>query len=347
VSRGLGFRSSLVLFVLINLAWLGLVALWVYYSVNNYQTIRKISLNFQFGPEGVGPPWIVWFGAGVLMLFLLLGIIVIYTFYRKQAGLNLLQQNFISSVTHELKSPLASLQLYLETLALRDPSPADRQTFLRRMQEETERLSALIHNILLVSQLQRSRLPYCFEWIRLDERILQHLEEKKRRHGWKDDQLVLDVARGVRARVDWDNLQVALDNIVENAVRYSPDGFWLKVKLVVEGKRCVLSFQDKGVGIPRDQLGKIFRMFHRAVGAKERVLRGTGIGLYIASSIVRAHGGSIFTRSEGPGKGATFVVQLPLAGPSPRSWRRPDLWFASAPHPSHERTESENPPCGG
>ena len=128
MQRGFGSRSSLILFVLINIAWAGLVALWVYHSINNYQTIQRISTRFSFGPAGVGPPWVALFGAGILMLFLLLGIIVIYITYRKQAALNLVHQNFISSVTHELRSPLASLQLYLETLVLRDPEEGLRKT---------------------------------------------------------------------------------------------------------------------------------------------------------------------------------------------------------------------------
>ena len=347
MQRGVGFRSSLVFFILINIAWLGLVALWVFYSINNYQIIRRISLNFQFGPAGMGPPWIVWFGAGILMLFLLLGIIVIYTYYRKQAALNLLHQNFISSVTHELKSPLASLQLYLETLVIRDPAEKDRRAFLQRMQEDTERLSTLIHNILMVSQLDRFKVQYSFERISLDEQLVQYLQQKKRKHGWQEDQLVLDIVPDVRIRVDWENLKVALDNVVENAIRYSPDRFWLKVALQVEGNSCVLSFEDRGVGIPREHQGKIFRIFHRVGGQRDRVVQGTGLGLYIANSIVEAHGGRILPRSEGPGKGTTFLIRLPLRGPSSKSWRRPEFWFSSLPFRGIERGADKNSSGGG
>ncbi|MEW6439588.1 MAG: ATP-binding protein [bacterium] len=348
MQRVLGFRSSLIFFVLINIAWLGLVALWIYYSVNNYQIIRRISLNFQFGPAGMGPPWIVWFGAGILMLFLLLGIIVIYTYYRKQAGLNLLHQNFISSVTHELKSPLASLQLYLETLALRDPPAPDRTAFLQRMQEDTERLSTLIHNILLVSQLQRLKIEYAFEWTPLDERLASYLEEKKRKHGWEAAQLIVRLSPGVRVRLDWDNFKVALDNVVENAIRYSPDRFWLKVGLQVEGEACVLSFEDKGVGIPREEQGNIFRIFYR-IGRRppDRVVQGTGLGLYIANSIVQAHGGKIQLRSDGADKGTTFFIRLPLSGVPPKHRQRPEFWMPSLPFRSHERAQHKNSPRGG
>ena len=347
MQRGVGFRSSLILFILINLAWLGLVALWVFYSINNYQIIRRISLNFQFGPAGVGPPWIVWFGAGILMLFLLLGIIVIYTYYRKQAALNLLHQNFISSVTHELKSPLASLQLYLETLMIRDPAQKDRKAFLQRMQEDTDRLSTLILNILLVSQLERFKVQYSFERISLGEQLIQYLQQKKRKYGWQEDQFFVDIVPDVKVRVDWENLRVALDNVVDNAIRYSPDGFWLKVALHVEGNSCVLSFQDRGVGIAREHQGKIFRIFHRGGGQMDKVVGGTGLGLYIAKSIVQAHGGRITPRSEGPGKGTTFLIRLPLSGPSSKSWRRPEFWFSSLPFRGIERGANKNPASGG
>ena len=253
MQRGSGERSSLIVFVLINIAWLGLVALWVYYSVNNYQTIQRISLRFQFGPSGVGPPWVALFGAGILMLFLLLGIIMIYTYYRKQAALNLIQQNFISSVTHELRSPLASVQLYLETILFRDPEEKVRKEFLGRMQEETERLSGLIHNILWVSRIQRMKIDYGFDWMDFSDQIEVYLQEKQKKYGWQPQELITEIEAGIRMRCDWENIKIALDNLIENALRYSPSGFWLKVTLKRAGERCVLHVQDRGVGIPKQE----------------------------------------------------------------------------------------------
>lgn len=326
MQRGLGSRSSLVLFVLINIAWLGLVALWVYYSVNNYQTIKRISLRLQFGPSGVGAPWVALFGAGILMLFLLLGIIVIYVYYRKQAALNLVHQNFISSVTHELRSPLASLQLYLETLVLRNPEEGIRKEFLGRMQEETERLSALIQNILWVSRIQRFKIDVAFDWVPLSERLTAYLEEKRSKHGWREGELVLDIEPEVRARCDWENLKIALDNLIENAIRYSPAGFWLKVSLRRSGERCRLSFQDRGVGIPKAAQKQIFKMFYRAGREMTRSVKGTGLGLYIVKNVVTAHGGKIAVRSEGKrGRGTTFVLDLPRGGPRSSRFRTRDL----------------------
>ena len=324
--RGFEARSSLVVFVLINIAWLGLVALWIYYSINNYQMIRSFSLRFQFGPAGVGPPWIVLFGAGILMLFLLLGIFVIYTYYRKQAALNLVHQNFISSVTHELRSPLSSLQLYLETLLIRNPEDALRREFLGRMQEETERLSALIQNILWVSRVQRLKIEYAFDEVPLSERLETYLEEKKKKHGWKADELITKVEPGVRIRCDWENLKIAMDNLIENALRYSPTGFWLMVTLHREGDRCLLMFQDRGVGIPKTYQNHVFKMFYRAGDEMTRTVKGTGLGLYIVKNIISAHGGRISIRSEGKkGLGATFILELPLSGPRASRLRRMNL----------------------
>jgi signal transduction histidine kinase len=326
VRRGFEARSSLVVFVLINIAWLGLVALWVYYSINNYQLIRSFSLRFQFGSAGVGPPWIVLFGAGILMLFLLLGIIVIYTYYRKQAALNLVHQNFISSVTHELRSPLASLQLYLETLLIRDPEEALRKEFLGRMQEETERLSVLIQNILWVSRVQRLKIEYAFDEGPMSERLEAYLEEKRKKHGWKADELIARVEPGVRIRCDWENVKIAMDNLIENAFRYSPSGFWLTVTLKREGDRCLLVFQDRGVGIPKVNQKHVFKMFYRAGDEMTRMVKGTGLGLYIVQNIIKAHGGRALVRSEGKkGLGSTFILDLPLNGPRASRLRRMNL----------------------
>jgi signal transduction histidine kinase len=260
------------------------------------------------------------------MLFLLLGIIMIYIYYRKQAALNLVHQNFISSVTHELRSPLASLQLYLETLVFRDPEAGLRKEFLGRMQEETERLSALIQNILWVSRIQRFKIDYAFDWVPLSTRLADYLEEKQAKHSWQEEELVLDLESGVSVRCDWENLKIALDNLIENAIRYSPSGFWLKVSLKQSGERCKLSIQDRGVGIPMPAQKRVFKMFYRAGREMTRTVKGTGLGLYIVKNVVTAHGGKISIRSEGKrGQGTTFIMDLPRSGPRPSRLRSRDL----------------------
>ncbi len=328
MQKGVGSRSSLIVFVLINIAWLGLVALWVYYSVNNYQTIQRISLRFQFGPTGVGPPWVALFGAGILMLFLLLGIIMIYTYYRKQAALNLIQQNFISSVTHELRSPLASVQLYLETLLYRDPEEAVRKEFLGRMQEETERLGSLIQNILWVSRVQRFNIEYAFDWIPLSEHLKVYLEEKQKKYGWQPQELIVSIEDNIDMCCDWENIKIVMDNLIENTIRYSPAGFWLKVMLKRSGERCIMLFQDRGVGISMPDQKHVFKMFYRVGDEMTRTVKGTGLGLYIVENIVKAHGGKITVRSEGTGgKGTAFILDFPRNGPHTSRIRDAKLLF--------------------
>ena len=266
------------------------------------------------------------FGGGILMLFLLLGIIVIYVYYRKQAALNLVHQNFISSVTHELRSPLASLQLYLETLAFRNPEEGIRKEFLGRMQEETERLSALIQNILWVSRIQRFKIDYAFEWVPLSERLTEYLQDKRTKHGWQREELLHDIEPDVSVRCDWDNLKIALDNLVENAIRYSPSGFWLKVSLNQFGGRCRMLFEDRGVGIPKSAQKQVFKMFYRAGREMTRTVKGTGLGLYVVKNVVNAHGGKISVRSEGKGgQGTTFILDIPRKGPHSSRSRTRDL----------------------
>jgi signal transduction histidine kinase len=221
---------------------------------------------------------------------------------------------------------LASLQLYLETLVLRDPEEGLRKEFLGRMQEETERLSALIQNILWVSRIQRFKIDYAFAWVPLSTRLVAYLEEKKAKYGWREEELVKDLEADVSVRCDWDNLTIAMDNLIENAVRYSPSGFWLKVSLKQSGERSRLTFEDRGVGIPKRAQKRVFKMFQRVGREMTSPVKGTGLGLYIVKNVVAAHGGKVSVRSEGKGgQGTTFILDLPQSGPRASGVRTRDL----------------------
>ncbi|MBW2092497.1 MAG: hypothetical protein JRI34_10310, partial [Deltaproteobacteria bacterium] len=145
-----------LIFVALQVAWFLFLGLWIVWYVHN--ELRIAALTRQLGLRDISGGWLLLVGGSILMLMILLGITFLFVYQTREARFNRLQQNFISSITHELKSPLASIQLYLETLNLRNPSPEEAREFIQFMLTDTERLSHLIDNILVTSRIRRRKL---------------------------------------------------------------------------------------------------------------------------------------------------------------------------------------------
>ena len=240
------------------------------------------------------------------------GVYVIFLYWRHQSALYEQQRSYISQVTHELKTPLASIQLHLETIRLRKPSQDKLERFLDTMLADTERLNHQINNILMAARLERRIQGTQHPVIDLSALVRRFMEQKRDKLP-EGGSIILDIEDGVQVAADAEKLETALRNLFENAVLYSPASPEIRVSLRREGKNCLVTFADRGMGIEKRELRKIFRMFHRVRRPGENI-RGTGLGLYIVSSVVREHHGRIRAESEGAGKGCTFIITLPLAG---------------------------------
>jgi signal transduction histidine kinase len=238
----------------------------------------------------------------------LAGATVIFIYWNKQHRLNQMQRAFVSNVTHELKSPVASIQLALETMALRELSIEQRQDFLSMMLDDTERLATLIDRILEAARIEKKRGRYSLEPVSMRHFVEEVLEED--RHLFEKDGHLVVLEKGGDARVAIDRaaMRMVLANLIENAGRYSPRGSTIRLRLHRDLRRCRLDVIDSGVGIARKDLKNIFKMFWR--GAESRVA-GTGLGLYIVRHIVRDHKGKVWAASSGQGRGSTFSVSLP------------------------------------
>jgi two-component system sensor histidine kinase SenX3 len=252
---------------------------------------------------------------GVTTFSLIIAGLIVYTvFLVREMGITEQQDSFLNSVTHELKTPIASIRLYLETLESREVGEAQRQEFYRIMLQDAERLQHTVEQVLRAGVArQRRKLeqrhPVDLQWL-----VQECVDTARTRHHLADDAIALigeDVQTPLVVSGDVDDLRTAVANLLDNAIKYSngapqiavqasaptPDTVWVRVK-------------DAGIGIPKAQLGRIFNRFYRFQPRGSKV-KGTGLGLYIVRSIAKRHGGRVFAESTGENKGATFTLELP------------------------------------
>lgn len=302
----------LVAFIGIQLVWVLLVVFWVYWFVVRHKEFRQLTERYRPDLVAHGFGWPVLVGGLALLLFILAGVYVIFLYWRRQSALYREQKDVISQVTHELKSPLASIQLHLETIRLRKPSPEKLERFLDIMLADTERLNSLISNLLMAARLEQRRRPTSSTVIDFSA-FLTDFVTRKRQKLPEGGSITVEAEPGIKVAADVEGMQTALRNLFENAVLYSPASPEIRVTLQRQGSRCLLTFQDKGTGLAPADLKRVFRRFYRVRRPGESI-RGTGLGLYIVKSVINEHGGKIIVTSEGEGKGCAFIITLPLAG---------------------------------
>jgi two-component system sensor histidine kinase SenX3 len=224
---------------------------------------------------------------------------------------------FIHAVTHELKTPLASITLYLQTLRQRDVDPARQQEFLEIMLADSARLKSTIDQVLLAGKIGAARRVGNPTDVDLSEVVGECVTVAGRRHHLVNSEVkVVDrLPEGEQAVVmgDREEIQAAVTNLIDNAIKYSGERVKVAVELVqLSTRRAAINVKDQGMGISSDELKRVFRRFYRIPGALGVRLRGTGLGLPIVRAVARRHGGRAYAESEGSGKGSRFTLELPL-----------------------------------
>jgi two-component system, OmpR family, sensor histidine kinase SenX3 len=253
---------------------------------------------------------IIFFGA------IITGLVLNTIFLVREIRRNEQHDSFINAVTHELKTPIASIRLYLETLQRREVDEARRRELYQLMLVDTERLMGTVEQVLkagAIAQKKASgqRIPVEFNIL-----VRECVELARARHHLPPEDLdyheSLPQSGSTRILGDPDELHTAVTNLLDNAVKYSPDGVHIAVELdAPDDELLVLRVRDRGVGIPQNELKRIFKRFYRVRQRGRPRVKGTGLGLFIVRSIARNHGGRVFAISEGTGKGTTVTLELP------------------------------------
>lgn len=251
--------------------------------------------------------WIMVVGEGtVFLMFLTLAIINVSRSLRREEELARQQKNFLHSITHELKSPLASIKLYLQTLAKRELEKEKQMHFITQAVNDTERLNSLVENILLAAQIENKSFGYNKENVSFSA-LVHSVAEKWRLQNNKQIRILEDCPENVTLMADPMALQSLVENLIENAVKYAPVNSEVRIALLKKPKHVLLSVSDEGPGVPAAEQKHIFKKFYRIGNEETRANKGTGLGLYIVSQIAQSHKGTVSMRNNSP-KGSTFEV---------------------------------------
>jgi two-component system sensor histidine kinase SenX3 len=251
----------------------------------------------------------------VLFSILIAGVVLNTVFLVREIRRNERQDAFLNAVTHELKTPIASLRLYLETLQRHALDEPQRQKFYTIMRADSDRLLALVEQVLKAGELgTRARHT---DRIELHPLVADCIETVVVRHHLPPGAIELaEIPGAVRLFVlgNAEDLRTAVLNLLENAVKYSPSGVHIRCRVGIERYTwAVLTIADTGIGIPSRELKRIFKRFYRVASNDLVKIKGTGLGLFLVRTIARQHGGDVTAASEGLGKGTTMTLQIPLA----------------------------------
>ena len=277
---------------------------------NTFINIPALELEKTGLQQKLHKQWIMVFGEGaVFLVLLLLGILRTRNSFKKEAALAAQQKNFLLSVTHELKSPLASVRLQLETIQKRELAADKQKEILLDAIEDTDRLNALVENILVAARLDNHSYAHHPEKINLSDEV-KGLTEKAAAGFARHHQLKTEIAEDIFASFDRIGFHSIFLNLLENAVKYSKPGTEIKISLAKKNGEAILAVADRGAGIPGKEKENIFGRFYRIGNEETRTTKGTGLGLYIVGLLVQEHKWKITIR-DNAGGGSVFEISIP------------------------------------
>jgi two-component system, OmpR family, sensor histidine kinase SenX3 len=269
--------------------------------------------------------WVMWgWSRGILLVLgilltalIIAGVVLNTIFLVREIRRNEQHDAFINAVTHELKTPVASIRLYVETLKTRAVDENKRNEFYGIILSDSDRLLGTIEQILRTGRLgTSSRKPHLAP-MQLDELVTECVTRARILHGVAPECLRYEPGPPMPIMGDYDEVHAAVSNLIDNAIKYSgTENMAIEVRAnVIEGRLAEVRVKDRGAGIARSELKRIFKRFYRVPSTHASRVKGTGLGLYIVRSVAKRHSGRAWAESDGPGQGSTFVIQFPLRRP--------------------------------
>lgn len=315
-SRPLFWFYLLVIYILLQFIW------WSYLMINlNNEVVHlKTEINLLKGEtlnevfikgnelnEKLHKRWVMISGEGLVFVSLLLmGIYQIRKTFNKEAKLAQQQKNFLLSVTHELKSPIASAKLQLQTLQKHELDREKQQEMIANAIIDTERLNSLVENILLAAKIDNNIDSLYKEECNISDYISRVMNQTIASFNYKQ-KVVLSIEPNIYMKIDTTNFASIVLNLFENAIKYSGTDSTIMVSLKKQNEKIVLTVTDEGMGIPDTEKKMIFQKFYRVGNEETRSTKGTGLGLYIVNYLVEQHNGTIIVKINIP-KGSVFEV---------------------------------------
>jgi len=242
----------------------------------------------------------------IFLLIFLTGAYYLQRTLKKERKLHEQQKNFLLSVTHELKSPLASIKLYLQTILKRDLDKAQINNFLNNSLKDIERLDDLVENMLIATRIENHSYTFPKEEFNFSE-LVKSVASRLQIHSCSSQTIACDIQPNVKLTGDKFALTLVVSNLVENAVKYSPPCAEIRVKLKEKNNIAQLAVEDKGIGINDEEKLRIFDKFYRVGSEETRKTKGTGLGLYIVKQVLEKHKAYIKVKNNKP-TGTIFEV---------------------------------------
>lgn len=300
-----------ITFISIQILWLLVLVFWIYWFLGRHQQFKELAARYQSEWLPGNTDWLILTEGILLLVAILIGIYVIFLYWRRQASLYKAQRHFINQVTHELKSPLASIQLHLETIQMRQPTPEQLQKFITMMQGDSVRLHGLINNLLTAGRVEHKGAKLNLQTGNLSAYIDGYLTQELDNFP-EQGSLHWEITPDLIVRFESESLESVLRNLLENSLLYVDGAPKINITLKRDGSMAHLIFSDKGHGIPQRYQKKVFRMFYR-IKYTGKTIRGSGLGLFIVRNVIRLHSGKVWADSPGSGLGTNFHITLPLA----------------------------------
>ncbi len=313
--RNVWFKQPILIFIFSIVAVTTSLVLYIYWYVEVSTGLKAVirKANIEPGQALASQTWVVILVLSILVAIIILGLFIIFVYSQKTFQLLRLQRNFINNFTHELKTPVTSLKLYLQTLEKHELERNDQRKYIGYMIHDADRLANQVNRILNLARIESKTFKAEF----LQRNLVVVVEQfcDKNRHVFGDDAIQIHNPsdRQFYYAIDIALFEMLLMNLITNALKYNgSETPQVGITFIPKTRQLHICFKDNGIGIPHQELKRIFRKFYQLGQSDNMTAKGSGLGLYLADIIVRMHKGRIKAESDGIGHGAVFTVMLPI-----------------------------------